>query len=65
MNVYVNFLTIKCGYFVKMTAKKSVEAKVAGSLKTCLDKDTAGSNISVSRKQNDLLFRKVLYLWLL
>jgi len=52
----------RCDYFVKMTAKISVEAKTCSALKTCLDKDTGRSNISVSRKQSQLLIRKVLSL---
>lgn len=54
---------MRCDYVVKMTAKKSAEVKGCGTLKTHLDKDTVGSNISVSQKQTELLIRRVFYLW--
>lgn len=62
MNVCINFLAIRCDYVVKITAKKGVEAKACRTLKTHLDKDTVGSNISESWKQRELLIRRVLSL---
>lgn len=62
MNVSINFLTRKCDYIVKMTAKKSVETEVWRTLKTHLDKDTVESNISVPWKQSELPIRRVLSL---
>lgn len=53
---------MRCDYVVKMTAKKSAEAKGCGAFKTRLDKDAVGSNISVSQKHTELLIRRVLSL---
>lgn len=62
LNVSINFLTMRCDCVVKMTAKKSVEAKVRRALKTSLDKDILGSNISVSWKRSELLIRSFISL---